>query len=394
MAGSDHQSQLELQDPLDKPVENDVLVLQKATPTTSDDVAGRSSSASQVDKPLAQNVPGISTTLGDGLRRELGTPRFLCHTSPLVALQNDLQPPQPRRLRSHSRKGEVGAWSNQEGITAKESGPQRSPFPHQLDNSGILPPKQSQIALVQIFFSRIHPLLPLVDEDDTRHQFENNSLPLPLLQAICLVAAKDGNAASFLLLGSDATLLPVEKFGQRLYKDILQNMPSRENGNRFLIIRILALLSLHEWGPNGSEDSSLTLTQAIHHAWSVGLHLRGPDSESSLKAKSLFWCLWSLDRWNSVVEGRPVLIHDYDHGQKVTDVLPLFNPPFRIWLLVADQLSCVISTYRPRLEDRDQFPDLSLFEEFVEVSQAWNTEAQLLGMNLYSRLSRTIANQH
>jgi hypothetical protein len=241
---------------------------------------------------------------------------------------------------------------------------------------------------MEIFFSRVHPLLPLVDEDDTRVQFENGTLPHPLLQAICLVAAKDQSATPFLLLGSDATLLPVNKFGQRLYKDILENMPHRRDGNRLLIIRILALLSLHEWGRNGSEESSLTLTQAIHHAWSIGLHLRRADSETSPKAQSLFWCLWSLDKWSSVVEGRPALIHDCDHGQKVTDVLPLFKPPQRIWLLIANQLGRVIRTYRPRLEGtQDQYPDLSLFEEFVETSEAWDTDPLLLGEYvLYSRI--------
>jgi hypothetical protein len=223
-----------------------------------------------------------------------------------------------------------------------------------------------------------------VDRDDTYDQFNNGNLSLPLLQAICLVAAKDRSAASFLLLGSDATLLPVERFGQRLYNEILQSMSTRRNENRLLVIRILTLLSLHEWGPHGSEDSSLNLAKAIHHAWSIGLHLRLPDSQISLKAKALFWCLWSLDKWNSVVDGRPVLIHDYDHGQKVTDVLHLFQPPFQLWLLIADQLGRVISTYRPRLEgDKDQIPDLALFEELVETSQAWDTEPQLLGEHFF-----------
>ena len=134
--------------------------------------------------------------------------------------------------------------------------------------------------------------------------------------------------APFLFLGSDPTLLPIEKFGQRLHEDIPKNMPNKRDGNRVLIIRILTLLSLHEWGPNGSEDGSLSLAQAVHHAQSIGLHLRGPApvSESSLKAKSLFWCMWSLDKWNSVVDGRPVLIHDYDHGQNVTEVSMIIWP--------------------------------------------------------------------
>ncbi|CAI7607844.1 unnamed protein product [Penicillium manginii] len=354
---------------------------------------GRSSSVSrEVEDSRPQDVTGIPTTLGDRIRQELDIPRFLCDTSPLVALQNDPQPPQPRLLRSQSCQGGVGAWSYEEGVTSYQEGvasrqhaPQRADILQRGGYSGLLPPKECQIALVEIFFSRIYPLLPLVDEEDTRHQFNNDSLPLPLLQAICLVAAKDRAAASFLFLGSDPTLLPLKEFGPRLQKDIPQNMPNRRDGNRVLIIRILAILSLHEWGPNGSEDASLSLAQAVHHAQSIGLHLRGPDSESSLKAKSLFWCLWSLDKWNSVVDGRPVLIHDYDHGQKVTDVLPLFKPQFRIWLLIADQLGRVISTYRPRMEGaRDQVADLYTFEEFVETSEAWDIEPQLLdSLELY-----------
>ena len=358
--------------------------MQITTPATSEDLAERSSSASrQIEEQPPPNVPGLpnNSSLCDRIRGELDIPRFLCDTNPLVALQNDTQPPQPRLLRSQSGKGELGAWSSEEGITSRQTESQNVIVSQRNDNdSALLPPRQSQAVLMEIFFSRIHPLLPLVDEHDTRHQFENGELSLPLLQSICLVAAKDRSAAPFLFLGSNPTLLPVEKFGQQLYKDAQRNMPNKRDGNRILIIRILAILSLHEWGPQGPEDSSLTLAQAVHHAQSIGLHLRGPNSESSLKAKSLFWCLWSLDKWNSVVDGRPVLIHDYDHGQKVTDVLPLFEPPFRIWLLIADQLGRVISTYRPRTEGtRDQFPDLSLFEEFVETAQAWDIEPHLLG---------------
>lgn len=359
----------------------DVDALRNPTPTASEHLPERSSSVSrQVEESRPQDVTGIPTTLGDRIRQELDIPRFLCDTSPLVALQNDPQPPQPRLLRSQSCKGDVGAWSYEEGVTSRQYEPRRIDTPQRIERAGLLPPKEYQVALVEIFFSRIHPLLPLVDEEDTRHQFNNDSLPLPLLQAICLVAAKDRSAAPFLFLGSDPTLLRLKEFGPRLQNDIPQNMPNRRDGNRVLIIRILAILSLHEWGPNGSEDASLSLAQAVHHAQSIGLHLRGPDSESSLKAKSLFWCLWSLDKWNSVVDGRPVLIHDYDHGQKVTDVLPLFKPQFRLWLLIADQLGRVISTYRPRLEGaRDQVADLYTFEEFVETSEAWDIEPQLLG---------------
>jgi hypothetical protein len=313
---------------------------------------------------------------------ELDARRFACDSNPLVALLDD---PQSRLLKGQTQKGDVGAWLHDERIISDPNALRHTAAhrqrPHLYGDLGLLPPQSSQVALIKIYFCRIHPLLPLLDEDDTLFQFANGTLSLPLLQSICLVAAKEQGAASLLSLGSDGVLLPVTRFSQRIYKDILSNMPSREEGNRITTIQILALLSLHEWGPNGSEDSSLSLAQAIHHAQTIGLHLRRPDSETSLKSRALFWTLWSLDKWNSAINRRPVLIHDCDLGQTATDVLPLFKPPFRSWLLLADQLSRVIGLFRPMVGGTpEQNLDLFTFEEIVETSESWNIGPELLGM--------------
>lgn len=298
-----------------------------------------------------------------------------------------LDDPQSRLLKGQAQKGDVGAWLHDERITSHPNALRglhavaREQRPNLHGNLGLLPPKTSQVALIKIYFCRIHPLLPLLDEDDIFFQYANGSLSLPLLQSICLVAAKDQGAVSFLSLGSDGVLLPVAKFSQQIYKDILSNMPNRDERNRITTIQVLTLLSLHEWGPSGSEDSSLSLVQAIHHAQTIGLHLRRPDCETSLKDKALFWSLWSLDKWNSAINGRPVIIHDCDLGQMVTDVIPLFKPPFRIWLLLADQLGRVIGFFRPMTDGtREQDTDLSTFEEIIETSDSWDIEPELLGM--------------
>jgi hypothetical protein len=161
----------------------------------------------------------------------------------------------------------------------------------------------------------------------------------------------------------------------------MQNMPRKAERKKVTAIQILALLSLHEWGPTGFEDCSLHLMQAIHHAQTIGLHLIRPDDQqTSTSLKALFWCLWSLDRWNAAINGRPVMIHDRDMGQKVDDILPLFESPFRTWLSLTDRLGEVIRFYRPIVDGNDeQELDLPSFEELVDSSNAWDTPPDFLG---------------
>jgi hypothetical protein len=220
-----------------------------------------------------------------------------------------------------------------------------------------------------------------VDEADIRAQFQEGVLSTQLIQSICLVASKDRSAASFLCLGQNSTVLTLEKFSNLLYKDIILNMPRKTGRKKITAIQVLALLSLHEWGPTGFEDCSLHLVQAIHHAQTIGLHLVRPDDlQTAPPLKALFWCLWSLDRWNAAINGRPVMIHDQDMGQKVDDILPLFKSPFRTWLCLTDKLGEVIRYYRPIVDGSDEKElDLLSFEELVDSSNAWDIPINLLG---------------
>lgn len=297
-----------------------------------------------------------------------------------------LDDPQSRLKQGQSRRGDVGAWLPDDRIDSYLDELHSLPThaendnPHPTGSAQLLPPKTSQAVLVDIYFCQIHPLLPLIDAEETRSQIDDDTISLPLLQSICLVAAKDRKAAPFLYLNSDKILLPLERFSQRLYKAILSNIRQREDGKRVTTIQILALLSLHEWGPNGSENSSLCLAQAIHHAQTIGLHLKRPGRELASMLKKLFWCLWSLDRWNCAIHGRPVIIHERDIGQDVTEIIPSFEPPFRLWLLLAHYLTQVIVSYRPIMDASDeQELDIPTFEELVKSADCWNTRPELLG---------------
>lgn len=311
-----------------------------------------------------------SSSSGSGVRR------FACDSNPVVTfLDNN---PESRLQKGQTPRGDVGGWyDDRMSPEYRYSSVPLADYPSQ--DSILLPPRACQEALVNIFFRRIHPILPLLDEEDTVWRFKNHTIYPPLLQSICLVASKDHSALPFLCLGSNEAVLPLKIFSQRLYQDTLKNVPSRQVGKRITVIQILALLSLHEWGPSGSEDSSLNLVQAIHHAQTIGLHLRRPEKEPGLQLKALFWTLWSLDRWNSAIHGRPIMIHDRDLGQSATDAIPLFEPPFRVWLHLANNLNQVIESYRPAMHDNsEKQPEIPSFEEIVDLSNSWDTSAEIL----------------
>ncbi|PYI18232.1 hypothetical protein BO99DRAFT_433852 [Aspergillus violaceofuscus CBS 115571] len=333
--------------------------------------------------PSIPSAPGSNTSRGN-----TDPEQFACDTNPVVTLLDD---PKSRLPEGQSQRGDVGASLHHECLSPPISEPQ--PHGHTANESiahtvPVLPPEPQQQALIDIYFHRLHPILPLLDEEETRSQFATNTLPLPLLQAICLTASKDPRAAPFLSLNPDPALLPLETFARLLHTDIIRNMPSPQE-RRILTIQTLALLSLHAWGPHGCDEASLALSQAVHHAHTLGLHLaprpgRKTPSASS-PSRTLFWCLWSLDRWNAAVNGRPLLIHDYDMDQEVRDVLalpsPTFSPAFRIWLRIAEHLGWVIRSYRPvrtTYDSRAQDLGLCTFEDLVNDSDGWAIDAEIL----------------
>lgn len=306
--------------------------------------------------------------------------RFACDSNPIATL---IEQNQSRLQGGRSQKGDVGAW-----LGTEESSIDQGETPGSSSRIALgthvhpdwLPSKDCQEALIDIYFCRIHPLLPLFDEEKVRTQHQAGSLPPRLVQAICLVAAKDRGAVPFLCLGHNSKPLPLERFSNMLYTDAMQNI-SRRAEKKVLAIQILVLLSLHEWGSTGSEDCSLNLAQAIHHAQTMGLHLLRADQHSDKFSRGLFWCLWCLDRWNAAMNGRPLMIHDGDRTQGVDDVVSTFQSPFRVWLRIADKLGQVIHFYRPIVKGMDQSElDLPSFEDIVQHCEAWDMSPDLLGM--------------
>lgn len=340
---------------------------------------GERPNGSLLQDQVQRGAEFIAPDAGPAAEVDQESRRFACDSHPVATL---MEQNESRLKEGRSQKGDVGAW-----LGAEENSIDQSETPDSSSQTALethvhpdwLPPKDCEEALVDIYFRRIHPLLPLLDEDSVRNQHRAGNLPLRLVQVICLIAAKDQGAVPFLCLGPNSNPLPLEKFSSILYTDAMQKI-SRRAEKKVLAIQILALLSLHEWGSTGSEDCSLNLAQAIHHAHTTGLHLLRLDQHSGTSSRGLFWCLWSLDRWNAAMNGRPLMIHDGDMSQGVDDVISTFQSPFRVWLRIADKLGEVIHFYRPIMKigvDQSEL-DLPSFEDIVEHCEAWDMPPDLL----------------
>ncbi|KAK5262647.1 hypothetical protein LTR40_014972, partial [Exophiala xenobiotica] len=82
--------------------------------------------------------------------------------------------------------------------------------------------------------------------------------------------------------------------------------------DRVTKIQILTLMHLHNDGPGGIEESSLHLSQAIHDAWTAGIHIQTPGRTPRDQASMLWWTIWTLDKFNACLGGRPIMIANRD----------------------------------------------------------------------------------
>jgi hypothetical protein len=269
-----------------------------------------------------------------------------------------------------------------------------------LDTVGVsmVPPRKHQDALVDIYFTYVHPLLPIVDKNLFSTWYAEGREPRMLLQAICIVASKHADAADHLLLGDDNRKLGPRDFSQRLYNSVIAGIEAKLEKNRVILIQVLALISLHCEGPDGAEQASMHLAQAIHHAHTFGLQFghqwKNQKSDSQENLEDLFWCLWSLDKINACMNGRPLIMHDRDNSLTKLPTDPeKRSSPFGIFLQIAEMLDKVIDYYRPGRSAEEtgwESNDFLGFEEMVGDGED-KLEGPIMSESLYTHLLSPLA---
>lgn len=245
-------------------------------------------------------------------------------------------------------------------------------------------PTPSQIAgLVDVYFRKIHPMLPLIDELEFREAFAAGVVPEPYLYAICIVAAKDKEAEPLLRLpDSDVPVAPRD-FCSSLQSSVKAALAVTGRYDRLTLVRMNALISFHIEGPDGAEDASMFVTQAMHHCQTLGLHLGQQSSlptRSTRPMKLLFWTIWTLDRFNAAINGRPIIMADHDIAIEPFERGESEFPAFEILLKIAHIMNDVIGFYRPGNPPtvtgwEDVFPG---FEEIIDDLNGWTLSPALL----------------
>ena len=306
--------------------------------------------------------------------------------------ERDPQPGSRQAGSTSSRIKEAGPHTTQEAQIARA-------LQSYLDAVGydVLPSRRNQDALLDIYFAYVHPLLPLVDKELFYEQYDQGRESRMLMQAICVVASKHAHAAQHLHLGTDFQALSPRDFSQRLYNAVIVGIEAKLEENRVVLIQVLALISLHCEGPDGAEQASMHLAQAIHHAHTFGLQFahqwKNQRSESQGNLEDVFWCLWSLDKINACMNGRPLLMHDRDNSLRQLPSDPeKRSSPFGIWLQISEMLDKVIDYYRPGRAAEEtgwEGDDFLGFEEMVG-----DGEDKLDGPIMSTRISSTIKYTH
>ncbi|KAJ5698375.1 hypothetical protein N7462_000380 [Penicillium macrosclerotiorum] len=343
-------------------------------PDPGNEVTGdeKSSSAKWPSRfPPKDRSGGISSVPDDA-----PASRFLGNLNPLAFLASDER---ARLLPGHADRNGVGMWLDRENEILQQEGEVYHSLPALRHGppkiKAVLPTKQSQRALIDVYFQRLNPVLPLVNEDHFRAHLDQGTVSPYLLQAICLAASKDHRATPLLRMATQSTPLSFQSFSKLLYDDLTHSIALKYEKNKVRLIQILSLLSLHVSDSESSEMAPLYLGQAVHHAHTLGLHLGKHTANMEDKTLTmLFWCLWSLDRWNAAINGRPLAINDLDMGQDLASMMPLFDKPFRVWMCVSSALGKALELYRPARDltgNSDNF-DIPTFEAILDQCNGWD----------------------
>ena len=232
-------------------------------------------------------------------------------------------------------------------------------------------PKATQDVLVTSYIASIDGVLPVIDGGKFLQAYFKATASPFLVQAVCLVACKTAEATPYLRLTEDGELMDPISFARTLHTGLDAAMKADLESDRLTKVQILTLMSLHNDGPGGIEESSLHLLQAVHESHTAGLHILTAGRRTTDEASYTWWSIWVLDKINACLGGRAIMISDSDMGlprpETVDSDLHARSAALRMWLALADVLAEVISYYRPGA-DQDSLGWENDFPEFRELS--------------------------
>ncbi|KAI0179624.1 hypothetical protein GGR52DRAFT_206664 [Hypoxylon sp. FL1284] len=230
------------------------------------------------------------------------------------------------------------------------------------------PPPSDYAVLLRIYLEKLDPVFPILGrpllpppEDEVGEKV--------LQQIVSLAAAPDPEATNHLRLSPEGSLLSRHDFSTSLSNSIQAIIDAGVVTDRVFLTRILAALSLYMQPscPEEADVPALLNNRAIHQMHTLGLQMASSDSHANNQTtRTLFCCLWALDRINSAFYGRACLIHERDVGWDLKDCITAQEPSFRLFLMVVELLDKVIGLYRPgNRQEKEIIIELPIFEQMI-----------------------------
>lgn len=181
--------------------------------------------------------------------------------------------------------------------------------------------------LVEMFFERVHPAFPVLEEGLFRREYERirergqlrkneqrvaaisgtgNSIPPVLLAAVYLLALKWIDKPSNTNPTSNASVEPqrLEKLAVRLLANALNahTYPTIFRVSRAALQTLQAGLLISQKSPL---NTPFLIAQLVALAFDLGLHADGPGISDRGLRRRLAWALYVQDKWCALIHGRP-----------------------------------------------------------------------------------------
>ncbi|KAE9381403.1 hypothetical protein N431DRAFT_440265 [Stipitochalara longipes BDJ] len=233
-----------------------------------------------------------------------------------------------------------------------------------------IPPPEKVEALSKIYFEKVHPIFPVIDQEAYNNLSPTDPGYVLLQQGICLAASKNFISRPHLILAASSTpLMSCREFGEALSGTMRISIEMGLVSNKIVLIQALALMSQYNDNPVGEDISSQLCGRAVQHVQSLGIHLKGQQEDHRDRCSTtLLCCIWAIDRMNAAFNGRPVLMHERDLRKDLDQCFDQQGPCFRVFLKVIELLDKVIELYRPLPISGDQPAlnwDFPAFEDVV-----------------------------
>ncbi|KAK8043898.1 hypothetical protein PG994_012736 [Apiospora phragmitis] len=277
-----------------------------------------------------------------------------------------------------------------------------------------VPPEPDWIVLKRIYLQRLDPLFPAISSllTDTAPP-SDPTIAILVRQVASLAAAADPEAREHLRLYPDGPLLSAAEFRANLTSAAHATLDCAGLvTDRMLLVRLLLVLSLYvqPCSPDEADLPALLSARASHHLQTLGHHIGGPDAAADprgyAEVRTVYCCVWALDRLTAAFYGRASILHERDIGWDMDKIIEEtaaassrrpqqqprqqqqqqhLPPAFRVFLGITRLLDQVIDIYRPIKKNMDKaeeeepvMVDLPILEQMIIDSDATEVPSGLL----------------